>query len=355
MDVDAKTADARFAFEERNGNMALRVFDCRSKVVDLWLEDKTLFRNLKVIDLVVLARIEDPVAVCCEVLAEMYVIAVGAEATAIVGFDHNFPFLHRAKYFGVCENHFFTDTDRRPSGKGIFRYEEEGKCVAARPGPVHDSASMSFNSPIIAIDGPAASGKSTVAKRIAKELGITFVSSGAMYRAFTWWVLDKEVEPSDKTAVVELLEATQFQCAEENSAGTIAIDGQKVTPAQISEEEVNQNVSLVAAIPEVRTRLVAEQRRYAYESGVVMEGRDIGSVVFPDTPWKFYIDASPEVREQRRRAQGIVDSIAKRDRIDSSRKASPLVIPEGAIVVDSSDLTAEEVVDRILAEIRSGS
>lgn len=211
---------------------------------------------------------------------------------------------------------------------------------------------MKLSSPIIAIDGPAASGKSTVAKRIATELGITFVSSGAMYRAFTWWVLEKDVDPSEAAAVVKLLDETQFECGEENAAGTIAIDGRRITGDQMSEERVNQNVSLIARIPEVRTRLVDEQRRYADESGVVMEGRDIGSVVFPDTPWKFYIDASPEVREQRRRAQGIVDSIAKRDKIDSSRKNSPLVIPEGAIVVDSSDLSADEVVERVLAVLR---
>lgn len=204
---------------------------------------------------------------------------------------------------------------------------------------------------IIAIDGPAASGKSTVAKRVAAALGIVFVSSGEMYRAFTWWVLENRIDPSDTARVLDLLNRTDFTCGEENGIGTIAVGGVPMTRTELAATDVNAGVSPIAAIPEVRERLVAEQRRYAAERGVVMEGRDIGSVVFPDTPYKFYIDASPEVREARRKAEGIADSIAQRDRIDSSRKASPLVIPSDAVVVDSSELAVEEVVDRVLASI----
>ena len=207
---------------------------------------------------------------------------------------------------------------------------------------------MSQETPlVIAIDGPAASGKSTVAKRLATELQIAFVSSGAMYRAFTWWVLEKGVDPTDTVAVEALLEKTVFQCGEKNNIGTIAVNGQLPEWEQLANDCVNGGVSLVAAIPSVRSRLVDEQRAYARERGVVMEGRDIGSVVFPDTPYKFYIDASPEVRERRRRAEGIDDSIAARDKMDSSRKASPLVVPKDATVVDSSHLTIEEVVERV--------
>lgn len=213
---------------------------------------------------------------------------------------------------------------------------------------------MSGQTPfIIAIDGPAASGKSTVAKRVAAELGCIFVNSGGMYRAFTWWVLQKGIEPDDTKAVLDLLAATHFACGEENGVGTVSVGGVRMTRTEMASTEVNENVSVIAAIPEVRERLVAEQRLYADGVGVVMEGRDIGSVVFPETPCKFYIDASPEVREQRRRSEGIADSIARRDRIDSSRKASPLVIPEDALVIDSSDLSAEEVVERVLAAVRS--
>lgn len=212
---------------------------------------------------------------------------------------------------------------------------------------------MSGSDPfIIAIDGPAASGKSTVARRLAAELGIVFVSSGAMYRAFTWWVLENGIDPADRDSVLDLLGRTRFDCGEVDGVGTIAVDGRKLLASEMSREDVNANVSVIAAIPEVRVRLVEEQRAYGETHGVVMEGRDIGSVVFPDTPHKFYIDASPEVREQRRRAEGIQDSIAARDRIDSSRKASPLVIPDDAFVVDSSDLGIEEVVDRVLRRVR---
>lgn len=203
----------------------------------------------------------------------------------------------------------------------------------------------------MAIDGPAASGKSTVARRVASDLGVVFVSSGAMYRAFTWWVMESHVDPSVSADVVKLLEATSFDCSDEGGVGTIAVNGQSLASEATSAERVNRNVSIVAAIPEVRARLVAEQRAYGQANGLVMEGRDIGSVVFPDTPYKFYIDASPEVREQRRRAEGITDSIAERDKADSSRAASPLVIPEDAVVVDSSDLTVEEVVDAVLAAV----
>lgn len=206
---------------------------------------------------------------------------------------------------------------------------------------------------IIAIDGPAASGKSTVAQQVAAALDCVFVNSGAMYRAFTWWVLKHEIDTENKDAVLALLAATEFVCGEENQRGTITIEGTILGADQLSSEEVNKNVSAIAAVPEVRLRLVAEQRKYAERNSVVMEGRDIGSVVFPDTPHKFYIDASPEVREQRRRAQGITDAISERDKKDSSRKASPLVVAENAIVIDSSELSAADVVQKVLEVIES--
>lgn len=206
---------------------------------------------------------------------------------------------------------------------------------------------------IIAIDGPAASGKSTVARQVAAALDCVFVNSGAMYRAFTWWVLENEIDPENSPNVLALLGETQFICGEKDRRGTIAIDGVTIGADQLSSEEVNKNVSAIAAIAQVRERLVAEQRKYAEGNSVVMEGRDIGSVVFPDTPHKFYIDASPEVREQRRRAQGIMDAISERDKKDSSRKASPLVIAEDAAVIDSSDLSAADVVKKVLEVIHS--
>ncbi len=205
---------------------------------------------------------------------------------------------------------------------------------------------------IIAIDGPAASGKSTVSKRVARELGCLFVSSGEMYRAFTHWVLEKGVDPNDEEQVTQLLAATLFTCRAEGGIGTIQIDDTPITAEEMSAEAVNGAVSLIAKIPAVRRRLVAEQRGYAdFDPGVVMEGRDIGTVVFPDTAFKFYVDASPEVRQARRRAQGIEDSVAERDAIDSSRKDSPLAIAEGALVVDSSHMAVDEVVAEITGQI----
>ncbi|MCB1236727.1 MAG: (d)CMP kinase [Verrucomicrobiae bacterium] len=201
--------------------------------------------------------------------------------------------------------------------------------------------------PIIAIDGPAASGKSTVARRVARELGLVFVNSGAMYRAFTWQALRKGVDCSDRAAVLDLLERTDFQCGEANGDGTVRVDGDDPGDA-LNGADVNANVSIIAAYPEVRERLVAAQRAYADTAGVVMEGRDIGTAVFPGTPHKFYIDADPEVRARRRQAQGLADSIADRDRRDSSRAAAPLSIAPGAEVIDSSDLDADGVVAAVL-------
>lgn len=202
----------------------------------------------------------------------------------------------------------------------------------------------------IAIDGPAASGKSSVARRVAEELGFVFVNSGAMYRAFAWQVIQSRVDASDADAVLELLGKTQFECGEQEGVGTVLVNG--VDPGEeLTSDSVNSTVSAIATYPEVRERLVAAQRAYRDRSHVVMEGRDIGSVVFADTPYKFYIDASPEVREKRRRDQGIEDSIGERDRQDSTRKASPLVAAEGAIVVDSSDLNLEQVVEQVLAHL----
>ena len=206
---------------------------------------------------------------------------------------------------------------------------------------------------IIAIDGPAASGKSTVAREVAAALDCVFVNSGAMYRAFTWWVLENDVDPNVPSDVLLLLEKTEFVCGEKDRRGTIAIEGRILGSDQLSSELVNKNVSAIASIAEVRARLVAEQRKYADGHSVVMEGRDIGSVVFPDTQHKFYIDASPEVREQRRRAQGITDAISERDKIDSTRKASPLVVADDAVVIDSSYLSAADVVKKVLEVIES--
>ena len=204
---------------------------------------------------------------------------------------------------------------------------------------------------VVAIDGPAASGKSSVARALAKQIGFNYVNSGAMYRAVTWHVLKNNVAPGDAAAIVGLLNKTRIDCTLADKGSRILIDDVDPT-AHLCDDRVNEEVSLVSSVPRVREILVEKMRVLARDQDVVMEGRDIGSVVFPDTPYKFYIDASPDVRLRRRQAQGLRDQIAARDRADSSRRASPLIIAEDDHVIDSSNLTIEGVVGEIIGRLK---
>jgi cytidylate kinase len=204
---------------------------------------------------------------------------------------------------------------------------------------------------VIAIDGPAASGKSSVARSLAKRLGYLYVNTGAMYRAVTWHVVRHRLSANDAAQVIDLLSRSEIVCGARDGESTFAIDGTEPV-AELLSEEVNANVSTIARIAEVRARLVALQRTFADQYDLVMEGRDIGSAVFPETPFKFYIDASAEVRAQRRHRQGLLDPIAVRDRQDSSRHASPLIIAEDAHVIDSSNLTVDGVVGEIIGRLK---
>jgi cytidylate kinase len=204
---------------------------------------------------------------------------------------------------------------------------------------------------IIAIDGPAASGKSSVARELARRLHFIYVNSGAMYRAITWFVLERGIAADDSSAIEKLVETAPITCDLHEGESRILIEG--TDPARfLRQDGVNQNVSLVSSVPRVREILLAHLRKYGAEYDVVMEGRDVGSVVFPETPFKFYIDASPNVRLRRRVAQGHRDEIAARDRVDSSRSASPLIIAEDANVIDTSSLTIDAVVDEIIALLK---
>jgi len=204
---------------------------------------------------------------------------------------------------------------------------------------------------VIAIDGPAASGKSSVARTLARKLRYVYVNTGAMYRAVTWLALEKGVPPLDAGRVQQLLHFTEMECGVRDGESTILLDGVDPTPHLVS-EAVNGNVSAIASIPDVRRLLVKKQRAYAFDYDVVMEGRDIGSAVFPETPYKFYIDASAEVRALRRARQGLQDSITSRDKQDSTRRASPLIIAEDAHVIDSSNLTVEGVTGEIFGRLK---
>ena len=171
-----------------------------------------------------------------------------------------------------------------------------------------------------------------------------------MYRAVAWLAHLRKLNPSDHVAVSKQLGTVSFQFGISNKESVILIDGDN--PDQhLKEEVVNRTVSAVSAIPEVRAFLLPHLRGFARLDNIVMEGRDIGSTVFPETQFKFYIDAAPEVRARRRAAQGLKDNLAHRDRADSSRRSSPLVIADDAEVIDSSSVSIAGVVDEVLRRL----
>ena len=204
---------------------------------------------------------------------------------------------------------------------------------------------------VIAIDGPAGAGKSTVGRRLATRLGLEYLDTGAMYRAVAFAALRRGIPVSDDVAVADLARSLELAVGE---AGVI-VDGLDAT-REIRGREVTEAVSAVAANTPVREELRARQRQWADErGGGVIEGRDIGSVVFPDAALKLYVTASPRIRAERRVAElgGDVDdvasSIAERDRRDMERADGPLRTADGATVVDTSDLSIDEVVEQIVA------
>lgn len=204
---------------------------------------------------------------------------------------------------------------------------------------------------VVAIDGPAASGKSSVARELAQRLGFVYVNSGAFYRAITWHILEKGIRTEDIDRITEALESAAITSCLKHGESHIVIDN--VDPAEhLRDDRVNESVSCVSRLPVVREIVAQKLHEHACSDDLVVEGRDIGSVVFPDTPYKFYVDASPEVRLQRRAAQGERDEIALRDHADFSRPVSPLVIAEDAHVIDTSHLTVEKVVREILARLK---
>ena len=205
---------------------------------------------------------------------------------------------------------------------------------------------------VVAIDGPAASGKSSVAREISSRLGYSYVDSGAFYRAMTWWILDRNADPTSADEVTALVAESRLESGFEENDAFLRIDGVDATP-HLRDHEVNRSVSPVSLVPAVRESLTSHLRDLASRRDVVVEGRDIGSIVFPDTPFKFYIDASQKVRQQRRNAEGWDDEVAQRDLIDSSRPNAPLRIARGALVIDSTHLTVEGVVHEILRHLKA--
>jgi cytidylate kinase len=209
---------------------------------------------------------------------------------------------------------------------------------------------------VVAIDGPAGAGKSTVGRAVAARLGLGYLDTGAMYRAATFAVLRRGIAPGDLEAVAEVADDLDLELDDR----TVLVDGVDATAA-IRGRDVTEAVSAVAANSRVRAVMVARQRAWVAErGGGVVEGRDIGSVVFPDAALKLYVTASPRVRAERRVAElggdvaEIESAIVERDRRDSTRADSPLLEADGAVVVDTSDLSIDEVVDTILAMLPDG-
>jgi CMP/dCMP kinase len=205
---------------------------------------------------------------------------------------------------------------------------------------------------IITIDGPAASGKSSVARLLANHLGWACINTGNMYRAITLGLLKAGVDVHDEAAVVTALPTIPLENVLVDGRNLILLSGQEVEN-ELNSEDVNNSVSHVAKVPQVRTQLVAMQRDLGLAQPSVMEGRDIGTVVFPEASAKFYIDASEEVRARRRGDQGLSDSVRERDRMDSTRKTAPLMAAADAVIIDSSELSLQEVVDKIVALLPS--
>jgi cytidylate kinase len=198
--------------------------------------------------------------------------------------------------------------------------------------------------PLIAIDGPAGAGKSTLSKALSARLGLDRLDTGAMYRAVAWLVLERGIDPTDADAVAELAGAARIEVGP-----SVVIDGHDVTAA-IRTPEVNRAVSVVAANPAVRRRLVERQRVWAAgRDGGVIEGRDIGTVVFPDATLKLFLTASSEERSRRRGGDESVEGVARRDRIDSTRAVSPLAVADNAHVLDTTTRSVDDVVEEVLS------
>lgn len=227
---------------------------------------------------------------------------------------------------------------------------------------------LTSRTPIIAIDGPAGAGKSTVARQLAHTLNLLYLDTGAMYRALTWYVLQQKVDPADESAVAALLPRCQIQLIanvkqDQPQPLIVKVNGTDITQT-IRTAEVTAQVSTIAAQAAVRTKLVEQQQRYGEQGGIVADGRDIGTKVFPDAELKIYLTASVEERARRRyrdldaagaelpRLKDLEQSIAERDRKDSTRAVSPLKKADDAIELVTDELTAEQVIEKIASLYR---
>lgn len=219
----------------------------------------------------------------------------------------------------------------------------------------HSTASLNPRKLIIAIDGPAGAGKSTVASRLARKLGYVNLESGAMYRALALKAIEKDASFDDEVALVKLAEESRIHLEPTLGGNRTLLDGRDVS-SRIRERDVTEAASRVSVHPKVREWMVSHQRAMGAAGGVVMEGRDIGTKVFPDADLKIFLDADPVVREQRRMAQqkisgevaaAVAADLRERDRRDRTRAASPLVAAADAVVINSTAMTEDEVLGQI--------
>jgi cytidylate kinase len=230
--------------------------------------------------------------------------------------------------------------------------------AAGRDGVRVDAATL-----VVAIDGPSGSGKSTVARDVATALGLRYLDTGAMYRALTWWVLRQGADPADEPAVLAALATFEVELSTDPATPGVSVAGHDVT-GSIRSAEVTGAVSLVSAIPQVRARLVTMQQALVGRGGIAVEGRDIGTAVWPSAPVKIFLTAANETRASRRALQigsaapslaAVRADIDRRDGLDSSRRASPLYRAADAVAIDSTTLSRGEVVARVLDVVRENT
>jgi cytidylate kinase len=214
---------------------------------------------------------------------------------------------------------------------------------------------------VVAMDGPSGSGKSSTSRGVARTLGLRYLDTGAMFRAMTWWMLQHGVDVDDAAAVAAHADEPRLVSGTDPDAPTITVDGTDVA-GPIRSPEVTSAVSAVSAVPEVRARLLRDQRAIIGEGGIVVEGRDIGTVVVPDAAVKVYLTADPEARAARRTAElagGDVsatrEDLLRRDRYDSGRATAPLAMAEGAHHIDTTPYSLDEVIDQVVALVEKAT